>query len=269
MALNLDKIRKKLLDSQSKGKKDFWKPKKGTTTHIRLVPLKDGTDDPFKLFALHYNVGKANGFLCPKRNYDEHCPVCELASKLWEAGDPDSRKMAKDFFAKERYFSAILVRGEEDRGVKWYGYSKTAYEDFLKYALDSDYGDDVTDVKTGHDFKIEYVQPEGQQFPSTDVKCRPIATSICDTGLKDDAGKKIMLDDKKCTEMLKKIPSIESLLDRKTPAEVQAILDDAMDLGGEEGDAEGTSTEKDHLPPKGSTGDAIDDAFNELLPEDK
>jgi hypothetical protein len=60
-----------------------WRPSEGDQT-IRILPTRDG--DPFKEFHFHYNVGKNPGILCPKKNYGEHCPICDFASTLWRDG---------------------------------------------------------------------------------------------------------------------------------------------------------------------------------------
>jgi len=87
MALNIEAMRQKLANSQNKnaGKNSGtkWRPSEGDQT-IRILPTKDG--DPFKEFHFHYNVGKNPGILCPKKNYGEHCPICDFASQLWRDG---------------------------------------------------------------------------------------------------------------------------------------------------------------------------------------
>jgi hypothetical protein len=100
MALDLAKMKAKLqeLEGGAKSKKDnvFWKPTEGDQD-IRIVPTSDG--DPFKVFHFHYNLGEAarGGVLCPKRQFGEHCPICEFASSLWQEESSESKKMAKNF----------------------------------------------------------------------------------------------------------------------------------------------------------------------------
>ena len=85
MAIDLSKMRAKLdaLQNKDSGDKKFWRPNDGEQA-IRIVPTQDG--DPFREFFFHYNVGNNRGFLCPKRNYGDGCPVCEFASQLWKEG---------------------------------------------------------------------------------------------------------------------------------------------------------------------------------------
>jgi len=136
--LDLDKIRERLEFHKNQGKggsknsnTKFWKPEEGENT-IRVVPTADG--DAFRDFWYHYNLGAKAGYstLCPKRNLDEECPICDFASSLWhDHGDDESRKQAKGLFARQRFFVPVLVRGEEDQGVRLYGYGKKTYEMFL------------------------------------------------------------------------------------------------------------------------------------------
>ena len=180
---------------------NFWKPQDGES-NIRIVPTADG--DPFKEKWFHYNVAQG-GFLCPKKNFGEDCPVCNFATKLWNEGTEDSKKMAKSLFAKQRFFSPVLVRGEEAEGVKAWGYGKQAYEKLLTIVLDPDYGD-ITDPEEGNDLKIMYGKPAGASFPRTDIRPRPRKTVLCD----DAVG-----GDERCAELLETVPNFETLFNFK------------------------------------------------------
>ena len=82
MAIDLKKMKAKMAAAQNNGKggkSDFWKLTEGEHT-VRILPSEDG--DPFKEYHFHYNVAKG-GFLCPKRNFGDACPVCDFASELW------------------------------------------------------------------------------------------------------------------------------------------------------------------------------------------
>ena len=123
MAINLEAMRAKLEKSKNGGKKKSdgtkWRPQQGDQT-IRILPTADG--DPFKEYHFHYNVGRNPGILCNKRTHGEDCPICDFASKLWREGvdnnDEVAKKEAKQLFARNRYYSPILVRGMESEGVK-------------------------------------------------------------------------------------------------------------------------------------------------------
>lgn len=245
MGLNLEKMRQKLnqVTGADKGKNDFWRPDEGEN-NVRIVPTPDG--DPFKEFWFHYNVG-TSGFLCPKRNYGDNCPVCNFANRLWSESDEDSRRMAKSLFAKQRFFSPVLVRGGEKEGVKVWGFGKMAYQKLLNIVLDPDYGD-ITDAEEGNDLKVLYEKHSGASFPTTDIRPRPRKTPLCDEAVGGDD---------RCAELLESVPSFDNLFERRSTEAVQEILDTF--LNAEEGKSEvEIGVAKD-------PADAVENAFNELL----
>lgn len=215
MALDMAKMKSKLaeLESGGKAKKDnvFWKPSEGDQD-IRIVPTEDG--DPFKVYHFHYNLGEAarGGILCPKRQFGEECPICAFASKLWNEGTEESKKMAKSLFVRQRFFSPVIVRGQEEQGVKIWGYGKTIYETLLGLVLNPDYGD-ITDVDDGVDFTLTYTLPKTKgAFPTTNLVPKRKSSSL--------ASSKSAVK-----EYLSNIPEIDSLFQRKTASEVKAILE--------------------------------------------
>jgi len=215
MALDLEKMKAKLQDLESGGKSKrdnvFWKPTEGDQ-EIRFVPTEDG--DPFKVFHFHYNLGEGarGGVLCPKRQFGDECPICDFASKLWQEGTDDSKKMAKSLFVRQRFFSPVIVRGEEEAGIRVYGYGKTIYETLLGLVLNPDYGD-VTDVDNGVDFALTYILPKSKgAFPQTNLVPKRKSSPLAKTkgAIKD---------------YLEAVPNIDSLFQRKDPSEVKAILE--------------------------------------------
>ena len=178
MAINIEAMRAKLNASKNGGKPSgnkstMWRPKAGDQM-VRILPTKDG--DPFREFHFHYNVGKNPGIYCIKRNDSNECPICDFASKLWRDGvendDQNLKNEAKKLFARKRYYSPVLVRGNESDGVKIWAYGKTAYETLLGYVLDPDYGD-ITDPQTGTDIKLTYTIPGTPgSFPKTALQPR-------------------------------------------------------------------------------------------------
>ena len=183
MAINLDKMREKLDALSTKGgdkKNFFWKPQDGEQT-LRIAPDPDG--DPFKEFWFHYGVADEPGFLCPKKNHGDDCPVCDFVSKLYATKDEEDRKMANQLRAKQRFFSPVVVRSEEEEGVRLWGYSKTVYENLLNLVLNPDYGD-ITDPENGTDLVINYGKKAGQMFPSTDVQPRRRSSALAEDSSK-------------------------------------------------------------------------------------
>ena len=116
MALDLAKMKAKRDALENRGGSNvFWRPDDGETT-IRIVPTPDG--DPFKEYWFHYNLGKNPGFLSPKKNFGEDDPLNDFVRQLYKDGADESIRMAKDLSARQRFFAPVIVRGEEDRGVR-------------------------------------------------------------------------------------------------------------------------------------------------------
>lgn len=249
MAIDLEKMKSKMASLRGDGnnRKDlFWRPQDGEQT-IRIVPTSDG--DPFKDYWFHYNLGTNPGFLSPKKNFGDDCPLDNFVRELFNEGTEDSIKMAKNLMARQRFFSPVIVRGEEDKGVRIWGYGKTAYQELLSLVLNPDYGD-VTDVKEGTDIVLTYGKPVGAQFPQTTLTPRRRPSPLAKT-------------EKQTKAYLENIPNFDELFERKSPEQVRDMLDKFL-LGEE--DAEAASTETTRYGKDVVTDvSSVDKAFNELL----
>jgi len=252
MAIDLDAMRAKLEESKNGGKKKVsdtkWRPQQGDQT-IRILPTADG--DPFKEYFFHYNVGKNPGLLCPKKNHGGDCPICDFASKLWREGvdnnDEVAKKEAKQLFARNRYYSPILVRGQEEEGVKVWAYGKQAYQTLLGYVLDPDYGD-ITDPDKGTDIVLNYDVPGTPgTFPKTTLKPRRRPSVLCDDAVAD------------CAELLDSVPDFSSLFEEKTTQELETILSDYLAGNSSASDDDSAGVEK-----YASSGDAVLEAMQRL-----
>jgi len=250
MAINIDKMkqRKAALDNRGGNRDTFWRPQDGEQC-IRIVPTADG--DPFKDFWFHYNVGNNPGFLSPKKNFGEDDPLNDFVRKLFNEGTEESIKMAKSLMARQRFFSPVLVRGEEEKGVRIWGYGKMVYEQLLNLVLNPEYGD-ITDTETGTDLVLHYGKPQGASFPQTKLTPRRRSSVLCD----DAVG-----GDERCAELLESIPDFDTLFERKTPEDVGTLLD-AYLIGDESTSEEADSTT---TPPSTDTVSSVDAAFNELM----
>tara|TARA_Y100000310_G_scaffold100043_1_gene97896 strand:+ start:300 stop:1067 length:768 start_codon:yes stop_codon:yes gene_type:complete len=255
MGINYDKIKERLDSLNYQGNKDTWKPRDPSENDIRIAPTPDG--DPFKDLYFHYNLTRA-GILCPKRNFGDDCPICEFASKMWQesqdTGNKELEKLAKNMFVRQRFFSPVIVRGEEDRGVRIWGYGKKVYEKLLSLVLNPDYGD-ITDMDEGTDLTINYGKKAGENFPNTEIVPRRKASAFCSD-----------MDDTDCANMLENIPDVYGLYEQRSTDEVQAMLDEFL---SDDESAESNSTETELGGAGGSTEDKVADAFRELLPEDE
>ncbi len=259
MGIDLSKMKAKLNAVQNRGggskKSQFWRPEDGEQT-IRIVPTADG--DPFKEFFFHYNLGKNAGFLSPKKNFGEDDPLDAFIRQLFNEGTEESTKMAKSLMARQRFFSPVIVRGQEEEGIKIWGYGKTVYEQLLNLVLNPEYGD-ITDPQEGTDLLLSYGKPAGASFPQTKLMPSRRTSQMC-KDLEGDA----------CTQLLETIPDFNTLFERKTPEDVQQMLDEYL---ADDGSAEELSSEttkygggnNTSTTTTSSSGTSVDDAFKELL----
>jgi hypothetical protein len=158
MDLNTIKSRLSALQSsgQKKEKVDYtltqWKPKSEGKYQIRIVPSKLDKSNPFKEVYLHYGYAKFPIYALT--NWGEKDPIVEFAKQLRGTNDRENWSLAKKLDPKMRVFAPVIVRGEEDKGVRLWEFGKEIYLQLLGLAEDEDYGD-FTDISEGFDFTLE------------------------------------------------------------------------------------------------------------------
>jgi hypothetical protein len=158
MDLNTIKSRLSALQSsgQKKEKVDYtltqWKPKSEGKYQIRIVPSKLDKSNPFKEVYLHYGYAKFPIYALT--NWGEKDPIVEFSKQLRGTNDRENWSLAKKLDPKMRVFAPVIVRGEEDKGVRLWEFGKEIYLQLLGLAEDEDYGD-FTDISEGFDFTLE------------------------------------------------------------------------------------------------------------------
>ena len=177
--MDIDAIKSKLatLQSTSNTKDNFWKPEPGKQV-VRIVPYKHNKDNPFIELFFHYNLGNNKTYLSPL-SFGRPDPVAEFADKLKSTGNKDEWIQGKRLEPKMRTFAPVIVRGQENEGVKFWGFGKTVYQELLSVIADPDYGD-ITDSMNGRDIMIERQTPAeaGNQYGKTTVRVKPNQTPI-------------------------------------------------------------------------------------------
>jgi len=159
MDLNAIKNRLSSLNQDAKPrtgeKKDYtlvyWKPRQEGKFQIRFVPSLINKNNPFQEVYMHYGVGKYP--IVALSNWGEQDPIVDFTKKLRTTSDSENWRLAKKLDPKLRVFAPVIVRGEEDKGVRLFEFSKTIYMELLSIADDEDYGD-FTDVAEGFDFVV-------------------------------------------------------------------------------------------------------------------
>lgn len=187
--MDLNAIKGKLasLQTQKQGgqKRDMslilWKPAVGKHS-VRVVPAVWDKSNPFKEVFVHYGIG--NRTMISLINFGEKDPIVEFAKQLASSGDKENWIMSRKLEPKMRVFVPVIVRGEEEKGVRLWEFGKQIYAELLSLADDPDIGD-YTDPIQGRDITIETTGPEtnGTSFNQSKVRVRTKTTP-----LSEDAG---------------------------------------------------------------------------------
>jgi len=158
----------------------FWRPTVGKQ-QIRIVPSAINSKNPFTELKFYYGI--TNKVMVSPLNFGEKDPIALFASKLREEYNKENYVLAKKLDAKTRIFAPVIVRGEEDKGVRLWQFGKLIYEELLSLAVDEEIGD-YTDIASGRDITVETVGPEstGTQYNKSSVRVR-----LKQTPLSEDA----------------------------------------------------------------------------------
>jgi serine/threonine protein kinase len=244
--MNLNDIKAKLEALEKRDSGQGYKPKDGDQK-IRVTPSPDG--DSLQEVFMHFRIA-GQSFLCPKKNFGEPCALCDFASELYKLGDEASLDMSKQIYAKPRYYSPILVRGEEEKGIRWWSYGVKVYKMFLKKYMDPEYGN-FTDPETGFDWTLSYTPQEKSSTNFAESELTPARAS----------SKMIEGGKKKVDELVAATPKLFSILPRKTSEETKELLDKFLSRSPEDSSSE---TEKYGEKSGSSEKTKLDQAFDEL-----
>jgi len=185
--MDINEIRSKLNSLQQKPKKTFekkeskaWKPTIGKQV-IRILPSKYNKDGwSFTELKFYYNI--TNKVMLSPLSYGEKDPIAEFVKQLRSSNEKDNWSLAKKLDPKMRVFVPIIVRGEEDKGVRLWQFGKETYMELLSMAEDDDIGD-YTDINDGRDITVDTVGPEvtGTDYNKSTVRAKTKLTPIAAT----------------------------------------------------------------------------------------
>ena len=250
MDLNAIKSRLSQLQTSNNRTSNLWKPQPGNQI-VRIVPYKFNKDNPFIELYFHYDLGGKN-YLSPI-SFGRPDPIEEFAQKLKSTGSKDDYRLGRKVEAKMRTYAPVVVRGEENQGVKFWGFGKTVYQELLSIIADPDYGD-ITDPVNGRDVAVVFKTAEetGKSFPSTSIRVKPNQTPIT-----EDASLLETL-----TENQKNITEIYQ---EQSYEDLTQALNDYLNGGStteEETQEEKTAVADASTYDSQKTSDAFDDLFN-------
>ena len=249
MDLNAIKNRLNQLQTTNNRTSNLWKPQPGNQI-VRIVPYKFNKDNPFIELYFHYDLGGKN-YLSPM-SFGSPDPIEEFAQKLKGTGSKDDYRLGRKVEAKMRTYAPVIVRGEENQGVKFWGFGKTVYQELLSIIADPDYGD-ITDAVNGRDIAVQFKTAEetGKSFPSTSIRVKPNQTPIT-----EDASllESLTENQKNITEIYQE-QSYEDL--------TQALNDYLNGSSTEEEEKQEETTQANNVVyDSKKTSDAFDDLFN-------
>lgn len=259
MAIDLDAIRKKLgqLSGNTSKRNTMWRPQEGEEHTVRLLSFQDNDGQPFKERYFYYNIGNNPGLLAPYQ-FQQPDPIQELITKLRDDGSKESYELAKKLYPKMRTYAPVVVRGEEDKGVRLWAFGKTVYQSLLNIMLDEDYGD-ITDASEGRDIKVVCNKPPGRMWAMTEVRPRGKGTPLSS-------------DSQQGADWIRSIPDLDDMYTCKTYEELEKIVNDWLngddtdedDVGTSRGGSDTTSDAKTSTGDTSSNYKSLDDAFADL-----
>jgi len=234
--MDLNAIKNKLAALNSAGNQDrekvdfdkiYWKPVNGKST-IRIVPSAFNAADPFTELKLHYNIGRFP--MMSLSNYGKQDPIEEFVKELRKTSDKDNWSLSGKLSPKSRFFAPVVVRGEEEKGVRLWSFGVNIYKALLALAEDEDIGD-FTDVMSGWDMVVENTPAAGPgQFPSTTVRIKPKQTVLSE-------------DDSKVNSWLKDQPNALEVQTQYDYEFIKKKLQEYLNPGEEVAEAPATPTE--------------------------
>jgi len=162
--------------------KTIWRPVVGKHS-VRVVPSAFNKSNPFKEVYMHYGIN--NKTMVSPITFGEKDPIVEFAQGLRKSSNKDDWQLAKKLEPKMRILVPVVVRGEEDKGVRLWEFGKQVYMELLKFVEDEDIGD-FTDPIAGRDITVETVGKEttGLMYNTSNVRVRTKATPLSEDAAK-------------------------------------------------------------------------------------
>jgi hypothetical protein len=219
--------------------------------------------NPFQEVFVHYGFSKFPIYALT--NWGEKDPIVEFAAQLRKTNDKENWSLAKKLDPKMRVFAPVIVRGEEEKGVRLWEFGKEIYMQLLGIAEDEDYGD-YTDINEGRDLTVDVVKGDigGRQGLKSSIRVKPKTST-----LSSDASsiQKFLKEQPSLLEIQRKMEfdALKEVL--QTWLSPEDTNDDVVDEDEDETPVEPTPVKayalKTPLAPKASKADKFDSLFDE------
>lgn len=246
-------IKKRLESFQKKEKKEkvdtkkfFWRPPVGKAV-VRIVPSKENPKYPFKEVYFHYGINKFPMYALT--NFGEKDPIVEFTEQLKRTNNKEDWKLAKKLEPKMRVFVPVIVRGEEESGVRLWEFGKEIYNELLSLANDEDIGD-YTSLTEGRDLTVETIGKETTgNYNKSSVRVKPKVAPLSD-------------NEAQVKKWLTEQPEVLTIYEKVPYDKMKQILQEFLTPSEEEEEKE-TSEEETLIPEaKPSKSSKFDNLFN-------
>ncbi len=193
MSLNVQKLAARLKEIEDGQKasgfaKLLWKPTEGTKV-VRIVPYKFNPESPFIELQFYYNLGGKH-YLAPC-TFGKPDPIKEVVETLRSSGSTEEKDIANKLTPTTRTYVPIIVRGEEELGVRFWGFGVQVYTQLLKLTTKPAMWGDITSLTEGNDLEVEFRKigkkknAKGEPLPDTNITPYPTKTPVVDPTRKD------------------------------------------------------------------------------------
>ena len=191
--VNVQKLADRLKEFEDGAKaseyaKLLWKPKEGSQT-VRIVPYKFNPENPFIELKFYYKLAGAN-YLAPC-TFGKPDPILEVIESLRSSGSNEEKEIAAKLAPVTRTYVPVIVRGEEELGIRFWGFGVSVYKQLLKLMTNAKYGD-ITSWTDGRDIDVEFHKEStkknivtGKSFPETTILCDPNVTPVVNPTRRD------------------------------------------------------------------------------------
>jgi len=279
MDLNAIKNRLSSLNQDAKPKtgekKDYtlvyWKPRQEGKFQIRFVPSLLNKNNPFQEIYMHYGVGKYP--IVALSNWGEQDPIVDFTKKLRTTSDSENWRLAKKLDPKLRVFAPVIVRGEEDKGVRLFEFSKTIYMELLSIADDEDYGD-FTDVAEGFDFVVNASKVVDRPGFALSLRPKPKQTPLSEDANQVNTWLETqpqLLEERYKYTYEKLKDELQNFISGNEGGEDSIVSEPAVEFDGNKNNTEKVEPKKSFSlasqgTPKKAKSDEFDDLFEDDLP---
>jgi hypothetical protein len=144
-------------------------------------------------------------------------PINEFAQKL-KGGSKEDYTLGVKIEPKQRIYVPIIIRGEEDRGVKFWGFGVTIYKELLAKMSNPKWGD-ITSLTDGRDIEVTFEESKKPgSFPKTTIDVDPERTPLT--------------NDRSILEKLKDMPNLKESYPEPSANELESYLSQYVESGG-------------------------------------